>query len=92
MLQPNVEMTWEEMVEKYPARWVFVEVTEGSPEDLRRGIVKYVCTDDEMPEILSFCNKHRLDYVRERTIVEPFTLGIVEGVNCTIKSKVIYDE
>ena len=48
---------------------------------IEAGYVRYVCTDDEMPDVLKFCNDHFLDYVRERTTVEPFTLGIVEGVN-----------
>ena len=80
MLQPNVEMTWEEMVEKYPAQWVFVERTKGNTSTIEAGYVRYVCTDDEMPDVLKFCNDHFLDYDRERTTVEPFTLGIVEGV------------
>lgn len=83
MEQPNKLMTWKEMVEKFPDRWVIIEKTKGNAATIEEGIVRFVVTDDEMPEIWIKCLDEGLDYDKDRTTVEPF-MGIVDGLNFRI--------
>lgn len=89
MLEPNKLMTWKEMVSEYPGMWVIVEQTEGDDVRIDAGIVRYVATDDEMPEIWIKCRKSGLGYVRERTTVDSF-VGIVDGVDFIIDSQEVF--
>ena len=89
MLQPNEEMTWEEMVERYPGKWVFVEQTEGDVATIEKGIVKFVCTDKEMSKVWLDCRKKGLDYARARTTT-PYNIGIISGLNCIIEAESVY--
>ena len=90
MLTPNEKMTWEEMVKKYPDAWVTVEKTKGNPSTIEEGIVKFVVSDEEMPEVWVKCRKAGFKYKMDRTTVTPF-MGVVDGVNFTIDSEVILD-
>lgn len=77
MLQPNELMTWDEMVEKYPAHWVFVEQTKGDLSNIEAGIVRFVATDAEIAMAMRECKKAGLNCVRQRTTVEPFMGGVI---------------
>lgn len=90
MLQPNELMTWDEMVEKYPSRWVFVEQTKGDLSNIEAGFVRFVVTDDEIAVAIRECKRAGLDCVRQRTTVEPF-MGIVDGVNFSISAEEILE-
>ena len=50
MLKPDKLMTWDEMVKRYPAKWVFVEVVEGTRTNFTKGIVRAVVEDDYLAE------------------------------------------
>ena len=88
MLQPNEEMTWEEMMERYPDRWVFIEQTKG--EGTLEGIVRFVCTDEEVDDIWIDCLEKDLDYTKRRTTTM-CNIGFISGVNCTIEAEAVYD-
>lgn len=69
---PNKLMTWEEMVEAYPSRWVIIKKTAGNASTIEAGIVKYVATDNEIDGIWCKCLDADLDYDKKRTKVESF--------------------
>lgn len=83
MEQPNKLMTWKEMVERYPDKWVFVEKTKGDSSNIEEGIVRFVTTDEEMGDVWIQCMQKGLNYDRDRTTVVPF-MGIVDGINFDI--------
>lgn len=89
MEQPDRLMTWEEMVEKYPGKWVIVKKTKGNASTVEEGIVKYVATDDEMPDIWVRCLRAKCGYDKFRTTLEPF-MGVVDGVNFEITAEEIF--
>lgn len=91
MEQPNKLMTWEEMVENYPGKWVVVKKTKGNLSTIKEGIVKYVASDDEISDIWIKCRKSGLGYEKRRTTTEPF-MGIVDGVNFEITAEVISED
>lgn len=91
MEQPNKLMTWEEMVENYPGKWVVAEKTKGNISNLDEGIVKYLASDDEISDIWIKCRRAGLNYDKFRTTTEPF-MGIVDGVNFEITTEVIQDD
>lgn len=80
MLTPNELRTWDEMVEKYPGKWVFVEVVEGSRINVDKGVVRAVVEDGCLADGMEYCKSKRWDCTFARTTVEPF-MGIVDGVN-----------
>ena len=86
MLKPNKLMTWEEMKKEYPAKWVFVEVVEGTRTNFTKGIVRAVVEDDFLAEGSRYCRLNGWDVTHTRTTVEPF-MGIVDGVNFTITAE-----
>ena len=83
MEQPNESMTWKEMVKRYPDKWVIVEKTKGDLSNIEEGIVRFVVTDEEMPEVWIKCLDEGFDYDKDRTTVVPF-MGVVDGVNFDI--------
>lgn len=83
MLKPNELMTWDEMVQKYPGKWVFVEVVDGSIANIKSGVVRAVVEDGHLAEGRKCCISQGWKCVSKRTTVEPF-MGIVDGVNFRI--------
>ncbi len=47
---PNRRMTWEEMVDQYPDRWIAIRDAQMDGADIVSGIVEAVLTDDEIGE------------------------------------------
>ena len=47
---PDRRMTWEEMVDQYPERWVAIRDAQMDGADIVSGIVDAVLTDDEIGE------------------------------------------
>lgn len=91
MLKPNKLMTWEEMKKEYPAKWVFVEVVEGTRTNFTKGIVRAVVEDDYLAEGRRYCKLNGWDVTHKRTTLEPF-MGIVDGVDFTITAEeVLHD-
>lgn len=89
MFMPNKLMTWEEMVEAYPSRWVIVEKTRGDADTIEEGFVRYVVIDEEIPKIWIKCREAELNYNKDRTTVAPFT-GIADGVTFDISIEEIF--
>lgn len=89
MLKPNELMTWDEMVKRYPAQWVFVEITKGDDANIEKGIVRAVSEDDSLAEAWKYCASQGWDFTYKRTTVEPF-MGIVDGVNFSITSEEVF--
>ena len=85
MEQPNELMTWKEMVKRYPNRWVIVEKTKGNAATIEEGIVRFVVTDKEMPEVWIKCRKAGLDYDKDRTTVSSFSNFIIDGIEISIE-------
>ncbi len=83
MLKPNELMTWDEMAESYPGKWVFVEVVEGDDTNIEKGIVRAVVEDNHLADGLKYCMSHGWNCTSARTTIEPF-MGIVDGVNFRI--------
>ncbi len=83
MLKPSELMTWDEMVEKYPGKWVFVEVVEGSRINIDKGVVRAVVEDGHLADGMEYCKSQKWDCTFARTTVEPF-MGIADGVNFRI--------
>lgn len=65
-------MTWDEMKEAYPSKWVLVETTEGTVPNIKAGIVKYVADDDEIEDLWVKCLDAGLTYDKKRTKTESF--------------------
>lgn len=91
MEQPNKLMTWKEMVERYPDKWVIVEQTKGDSSNIEEGIVRFVTTDEEMPEVWVKCLDKGLGYHKDRTTVAPF-MGIVDGINFDISVEEMFED
>gem|GEM_PF-3094812 len=91
MENPNKLMTWEEMKQKYPAKWVFVEVVEGNRTNFTKGIVRAVVEDGHLAEGTRYCKSIGWDCTYDRTTVEPF-MGIVDGINFTITARELDDD
>lgn len=91
MLKPNKLMTWEEMVNEYPAKWVFVEVTGGTRTNFTKGIVRAVVEDGHLAEGMEYCKSNGWDVTHTRTTIEPF-MGIVDGVDFTITAEEVLHE
>ena len=91
MLNPNKLMTWEEMKNEYPAKWVFVEVVEGNETNFIKGIVHAVVEDGHLVEGLDYCEQNGWDCTSKRTTVEPF-MGIVDGINFTITAREVDED
>jgi len=79
-------MIWEEMQKECPAKWVFVEVVEGTRTNFTKGIVRAVVEDDYLAEGRRYCKLNGWDVTRRRITIEPF-MGIVDGVNFTITAE-----
>jgi len=90
MEQPNELMTWNEMKQRYPGKWVIVEKTEGNASTIKAGIVKFVANDNEIDDIWVKCLDADLAYDKARTTVESFSSGIVDGINFSIDAEAIY--
>lgn len=73
MEQPNELMTWKEMKERYPSKWVMVETTEGTMPNIKAGIVRYVADDNEIDDIWVKCLDEGLNYDKKRTKMEAFS-------------------
>ena len=89
MEQPNELMTWEEMVRRYPSKWVVVDKKEGDASNIDVGVVKYVANDDEIDDIWCQCLDAGLNYDKARTKMEAFS-GIVDGIDFSIDAEAIY--
>lgn len=63
MLKPNKLMTWWEMREQFPWRFVFVEVTKSGGRGFEEGIVRFVVETSEIEEMIKYCEEHNLNYV-----------------------------
>lgn len=69
-------ITWEEMVESYPSRWIVISNPEMDGPDVISGIVHGVKTDDEIGK---YRVKHgREGYVFRRTTEEKWS-GIIDA-------------
>ena len=86
MLKPNKLMTWDEMKKEYPAKWVFVEVVEGTRTNFTKGIVRAVVEDEYVADGMEYCESNGWNVTRSRTTIEPF-MGIVDGINFTITAE-----
>ena len=60
----NNRQTWDEMVKRYPDRWVVVKDAEMSGPDILSGIVVDVLSDDEVIEYRLNNNMHDLEFCR----------------------------
>lgn len=89
MEQPNELMTWEEMKQRYPSKWVVVETTKGEMPNIEEGVVKYVANDDEIDDIMIKCHQKGFYYNKKRTKMEAFS-GIVDGIDFSIDVEAIY--
>lgn len=88
MLTPNELMTWDQMVERYPGRWVFVEVTKGNATNFDEGVVRAVARDQEVEDAMDYCVEQGFQYTFQRTTVEPF-MGILDSMNLKISEVVL---
>lgn len=91
MLNPDKLMTWEEMQKEYPAKWVFVEVVEGTRTNFTKGIVHAVVEDGHLAEGMEYCELNGWDATHKRTTLEPF-MGIVDGINFTITTEEVFHD
>ena len=57
-------LTWEEMVKKYPDRWVVVKNAEMSGPDILSGILVDALSDDEIMEYRFNNKRHDLEFCR----------------------------
>lgn len=90
MLTPNELMTWNEMKERYPSRWVFVEVKKGEGINIEEGIVRAVAEDGKLAEAWDYCTAHGWKFMYKRTSAEPF-MGIVDCINCSVVSEEVVE-
>ncbi|MBO6113012.1 MAG: hypothetical protein J6P45_08200 [Lachnospiraceae bacterium] len=51
-IMPERRMTWEEMVDRYPERWVAIRDAKMDGADIVSGIVEAVLTDDEVGDYM----------------------------------------
>ena len=69
-------MTWKEMVEIFPSKWVYVTDYEMDGPDIVKGRIVGVVTDEEDGDMYIYCRDNGIDYMRSRT-----TEGFVSGFN-----------
>lgn len=60
-------MTWKEIVEIFPSKWVYLTEYEKDGPDIIRGRILGVVTDEENGDMYVYCRDNRIDYVRDRT-------------------------
>ena len=60
-------MTWEEMVEIFPSKWVYVTDYEMQGPGIIKGRLVGVVTDEEDGDMFLYCEKCGIDYRRRRT-------------------------
>ena len=60
-------MTWEEMAEVFPSKWVYVTGYEMDGPDIVRGKLIGVVTDEDNGDMCQYCEDNGIDYIRSRT-------------------------
>lgn len=75
-------MTWEQIKEKYPDRWVFVKNYTMDGADIASGEIICVCTDEEYPSTAIKIMDSGIDFSKERTTHEDFG-GFINAENAT---------
>lgn len=90
MLTPNELMTWDEMVKRYPAKWVFVEITKGEGINFEEGIVRAVSEDGKLAEAWDYCTEKGWSFIYQRTTADPF-MGVVDCINMSMISEEVID-
>lgn len=77
MIKDEKFYTWDELVEKFPGKWVIVEDPELTEAGfIRSGKLIGVCDDTEVDEFVIFCYKENKKISYERT-TEESGVGIV---------------
>lgn len=60
-------MTWKEIVEIFPSKWVYVTDYEMDGPDIIKGKIAGVVTDKDNGSMYVYCRDYGIDYVRSRT-------------------------
>lgn len=77
-------LTWKEMQERYPDKWVFVKNAEKDGPDIISGEVISVCDDDGYGNQCVEFIKSGIKFDKERTTHDWFGGGIIHAENVTI--------
>ena len=76
-------LTWEEMVEKYPDKWVFVKNAELDGIDIASGELICACTDKECGKKVSELVDAGVRFYHARTTHDIFG-GFINAENVTV--------
>lgn len=77
-------LTWEQMQEMYPDKWLIIKDAEKDGSTLISGIIVDVCTDKTvMDKFIGYLNEGK-HYIKRRT-TEAFSLGVIYAKDYSIE-------